>query len=326
MVNRRSVLHALPSCRCDYSMGLGTITSNRSSEDSFIMSNLQNQLVKVVRGLRAEFSTANPLLELGAIGIEIDTGQCKIGDGVKRWNSLFYIGFSNAMASASYVSITDANNYYASTTLEDVLAELRSVYAPFHAGVQKDAPGYWYTNAQRGGGAGSQIGNNGQLTLTPIFISRSNLRITRVAVKIGSTGTGSSGSVMRLGLYASDSLMVPSTLVADWGTVDTTAATSTVLELSGLTTNVNPGTYWIGGVAQGSPVTQPYIVAVQTVNDMRLITQGAAGTAQSLVHDNYTAYSKSSVTGALPSTLTGLSIVNAGTTIPLVAYCIETRP
>ena len=37
-----------------------------------------------------EFSTTNPVLLKGELGIEIDTGLMKVGDGVKAWNELDY--------------------------------------------------------------------------------------------------------------------------------------------------------------------------------------------------------------------------------------------
>ena len=39
--------------------------------------------------------SANPVLAPGEPGVEIDTGQAKIGDGVKPWNELDYIGNLN---------------------------------------------------------------------------------------------------------------------------------------------------------------------------------------------------------------------------------------
>ena len=34
----------------------------------------------------SEFNTENPVLENEEIGLEIDTGKYKIGDGSSRWN------------------------------------------------------------------------------------------------------------------------------------------------------------------------------------------------------------------------------------------------
>ena len=38
----------------------------------------------------AEYREANPVLPLGYIGYESDTGRVKIGDGISDWNTLEY--------------------------------------------------------------------------------------------------------------------------------------------------------------------------------------------------------------------------------------------
>ena len=42
--------------------------------------------------LATAWTTANPTLLKGEIGIEIDTNKFKIGDGTKKWNELSYVG------------------------------------------------------------------------------------------------------------------------------------------------------------------------------------------------------------------------------------------
>ena len=51
---------------------------------------LSNQQVQTVKALKTDFATANPILALGELGIETDTGQFKIGNGTTRWNDLRY--------------------------------------------------------------------------------------------------------------------------------------------------------------------------------------------------------------------------------------------
>ena len=40
------------------------------------------------RDLAANWTYANPLLQIGEPGFELDTNQLKIGDGIHRWNDL----------------------------------------------------------------------------------------------------------------------------------------------------------------------------------------------------------------------------------------------
>jgi ethanolamine ammonia-lyase large subunit len=44
------------------------------------------------RGLASEWTSANPTLAVGEMGIETDTDQFKIGDGTTAWTSLGYGG------------------------------------------------------------------------------------------------------------------------------------------------------------------------------------------------------------------------------------------
>lgn len=46
--------------------------------------------IQVRRGTAAEWVAENPLLSQGEIGVELDTLQLKIGNGVLQWNSLPY--------------------------------------------------------------------------------------------------------------------------------------------------------------------------------------------------------------------------------------------
>ena len=46
--------------------------------------------IQLRRGSAQEWSNVNPTLAIGELGIEIDTGRIKIGDGVTTWNSLKY--------------------------------------------------------------------------------------------------------------------------------------------------------------------------------------------------------------------------------------------
>jgi hypothetical protein len=48
------------------------------------------------RGLASEWTSANPTLAVGEMGLETDTDQFKIGDGTTAWNSLAYGGIAGA--------------------------------------------------------------------------------------------------------------------------------------------------------------------------------------------------------------------------------------
>jgi len=46
--------------------------------------------IQLRRDTEEAWNTNNPVLALGEPGINLDTGQIKIGDGVTNWNSLPY--------------------------------------------------------------------------------------------------------------------------------------------------------------------------------------------------------------------------------------------
>lgn len=46
------------------------------------------------RGTAAEWTSANPVLAIAELGLETDTDQFKIGDGVATWSALPYGGIA----------------------------------------------------------------------------------------------------------------------------------------------------------------------------------------------------------------------------------------
>ncbi len=48
--------------------------------------------IKMKRGLSASWEATNPILAAGEPGVEIDTSQMKVGDGITLWNDLPYTG------------------------------------------------------------------------------------------------------------------------------------------------------------------------------------------------------------------------------------------
>jgi hypothetical protein len=48
------------------------------------------QLIKLRRGLAAEWTDQNPILQSGEPGVELDTGLMKFGNGLDHWVDLPY--------------------------------------------------------------------------------------------------------------------------------------------------------------------------------------------------------------------------------------------
>lgn len=59
-----------------------------------------------------KWSSKNPILLKGEVGLEEDTRKFKIGDGVSNWNSL------------PYANITDLSNYYTKSAIDEIVKNL----------------------------------------------------------------------------------------------------------------------------------------------------------------------------------------------------------
>ena len=64
------------------------------------------QQIQIRRDIAANWTSANPILAQGEMGLETNTNKVKIGDGSSAWNSLSYFGGAGALASLSDVSFT----------------------------------------------------------------------------------------------------------------------------------------------------------------------------------------------------------------------------
>jgi hypothetical protein len=62
-----------------------------------------------VRNSASGWTSENPVLGYGVIGLETDTGKFKIGNGTTQWNSLLYSGGEPARVSVSTVTASQNN-------------------------------------------------------------------------------------------------------------------------------------------------------------------------------------------------------------------------
>lgn len=80
-------------------------------------------LIQLRRGTAADWTTADPVLAAGEVGVETDTGQLKIGDGATAWTALGY--FTSGGGSGANLTWTAASSTVASDTGTDaVLTEV----------------------------------------------------------------------------------------------------------------------------------------------------------------------------------------------------------
>ena len=69
--------------------------------------------IKLRRGSASAWTAANSLLAEGELGIELDTGKFKIGNGSASWNSLAYAALEPTTASGEYLLLSVASATYA---------------------------------------------------------------------------------------------------------------------------------------------------------------------------------------------------------------------
>jgi hypothetical protein len=162
--------------------------------------------------------------------------------------------------------------------------------------------GFWHNAGTPGASTGVQPAVN-SFRMTPWFISEPVV-LNGLAIRIGTSGTGSVGAVFRIGVYGSDSKNLPTDLLLDAGTVDATQPTGTVLAITGLSLSLNPGVYWMGGAVQGSPATVPFIQTNDRPYQYFFSRSNDTGAPTAASVASFLCRSVGGVTGALPSTIT----------------------
>lgn len=92
------------------------------------------------RGTAARWLEVNPVLAQGEPGYEYDTHKLKIGDGIKRWKQLPYVGVQDLVSVETldelYNTLGDANVLYKVSTEKSLYQwnALESKYEPLNAG------------------------------------------------------------------------------------------------------------------------------------------------------------------------------------------------
>lgn len=152
------------------------------------------------------------------------------------------------------------------------------------------APGYWFSPCN--GATTTSVLSSNNMTMIPWIVSKTSVSIDRVAIYI--TSVGSSGSVVRLGLYGSSNGIPSGDPIADWGTVDGTVLNERELTIS---QTVSRGLYWLAAVSQGAPSTHPTCRIPTAVH-----LGGSFGdSAASVLNTGLRGVRMGSVSGALPT-------------------------
>lgn len=89
------------------------------------------------RGTYTRWLEVNPILKQGEPGFEIDTGRLKIGDGIRTWSDLLYVGESNIInvdSKDNLPIIGDINAIYRVIDESTLYQWNNNTYEPLHSG------------------------------------------------------------------------------------------------------------------------------------------------------------------------------------------------
>jgi hypothetical protein len=160
---------------------------------------------------------------------------------------------------------------------------------------------YTYTTPASAVSASVTLGN-GTFRCTPWWCP-SNGTLTKIGLEV--TLAGSTGAVMRLGIYNDDGTGYPGTLLLDAGTID-----GTVVAVSELTISqaVTAGTlYWVGAAVQGAPTTQPTIRTTTAPPFPPVLRSGSSIPASNAAIYGYADFGQTGALTNFTTTVTGSS-------------------
>lgn len=225
-----------------------------------------------------------------------NAATARSGTGPLTW--IGSVDPSNA-ADGDYLLRTDLQRFYA--RVSSAWMEM----SPYQPATYKDS---WYCTPVLI--TTSTIANvDGIVSFVPVWFPK-GYTVTKLGVQVTSGGT--SGSVMRFGIY-DDVKGTPTNLIVDAGTVDTTGTGFKEVTLS--LTIPTTGWYYLVVVPQGAAATPPTIRCGKPTN-----TFATHPTAANILDGNqWIAKYKTGVTAALPSLLDGIA-AGAGNYAAAIAF------
>jgi len=200
--------------------------------------------IQIRHGLAADWTTINPTLAVGEMGVETDTGRFKIGNGSSTWTALNY-----SLGVASKGPYSGSTQYYPN----DIVSLSGSSYICIAATLGNSPPNATYWNILAAAGTVSSVGQ----TFTGGIVSVSGSPVTSSGT-LALTVAGTSGGVPYFSsgtTWASSAALASNALVVGGGAG---AAPSTVTTGTGVVTalGVNTGSagaFVVNGGALGTP-------------------------------------------------------------------------
>lgn len=122
-------------------------------------------VIKLRRGTAAQWSSANPVLAAGEMGIETDTQRSKFGNGSTAWNSLSYsVGDSSGIGTIDWTSVLNkptefppSAHTHAISDVTNLQTTLNGKAALVHTHVMADITDYVDPTIYIDGGAANTV-------------------------------------------------------------------------------------------------------------------------------------------------------------------------
>jgi len=172
------------------------------------------QLIQLRRGTAAQWTTANPVLATGEMGVETDTNLYKIGNGLDEWSDLYYGGLNPELGVATFeAQIADPSTptagnlrFYSKSTGGKILAKIKgpsgldtSLQPSFFGnGIQLYAPGTATTPNVIGGPALTAVGTVSHPTLASTNLRTQTSRFNTVSAATANSAAGLRSSFLRI--------------------------------------------------------------------------------------------------------------------------------
>lgn len=88
-------------------------------------------VIKLRRGTASQWTSANPVLAAGEIGLETDTLRTKYGNGTSAWTALNYsVADASGVASVDWDSVLDKPSTFPPSTHTHLLADITDYTDP----------------------------------------------------------------------------------------------------------------------------------------------------------------------------------------------------
>lgn len=179
---------------------------------------------------------------------------------------------------------------YNADVVENMRVLAGVVNGGYDVGALSHRSGLYYLNGAKGDEVDKQPAD-GVTYLMPFFVPE-NATYDRIAA--GIKIAGSSGSVLRLGIWNNDAGM-PGTLVLDAGTVSGEATGAAVITISQA---LSQGLFWVGVATQGAPATDPTLNGFNGNNPLIPIDVSSINNS---IENGANSFNETGITGAFSS-------------------------